>query len=726
MLTNFTTKAVALCAGSFLMISALVAQTRPYNLIYSGNVKGGTAVIGNTAMHIMASNNTTVLADRMNEISLANNGQGGIGSTQYGNDQSNMRFIDIDADATTFSSSSADLNLPAGTNTIKFARLYWGGRILQSAVTSVADTLQRIRIKANNGAYQNITASATSVDKTTISGGFFDPNEVVYQSYADITNYVQQRGNGTYTIANLPASQGSISNGGRYAGWSIIIVYENPNSLFNSVRLFDGYNKVETNSSLNVTLTGLNVPNNSLSAGDAVFTVVSWEGDGNLGATSGNAAGDFIKVNNTTVSDAVNKATNFWNGSISRNGAYVTTKNPSYANQMGIDIDEVYVGSGYGINPNANSVDIQFGTEADTYYPSLFAFQLRVKDPLVTISKTVEDDNQNFVIQPNEEMTYTLTGKNIGPGVANGVFVVDTLPTNVTYVAGSMQVLQGPGAVIGTQTDANDNLDYSFKATAGGKTYLKFFLGTGANQNTGGTLLLNETYTITFKVKAGAVPSGVSNSATSYAYSGSGDLFTDQSTAIISPSGAPLAVKLVSFTGKLAQPNKALLEWVTNEEVNHSHFILERSDDAVKFDARATIAGNGTSNQINKYQFTDEVNVSVKTVYYRLKSVDFDGKFNYSSIVPVRLGNSVSIDKVSVYPNPFVSNVKLFVNSKEAGIANFRILSLDGKTVSTSKIKMEAGDNIIVLQEMNKLQSGTYMIEVSTADSKVIKKLVKL
>lgn len=725
MLTNFTSKAVALCAGSFMMISALTAQTRPYNLIYSANVKGGTAVIGNTAMHITSANNTTVLTDRMNEIANPANGQGGIGYTQYGNDQSNMRFIDIDGDNSTFSSSSADLNLPAGTNTIKFARLYWGGRILQSAINSVADTLQRIRIKAGNGAYQNITAAASSVDKTTITSTG-SATEVAYQSYADITNYVQQRGNGTYTIANLPATQGSVSNGGRYAGWSIIIVYENPASLFNSVRLFDGYNKVETSSTLNVTLTGLNVPNNSLSAGDAVFTVVSWEGDGNLGATSGNPAGDFIKVNNTTVSDAVNKASNFWNGSISKNGAYVTTKNPNYANQMGIDIDEVFVGTGYGINPNANSVDIQFGTEADTYYPSLFAFQLRVKDPLVTVSKTVEDDNQNSVIQPNEEMTYTLTGKNIGPGVANGVFVVDTLPNNVTYVPGSMKVIQGPGTVLGNQTDANDNVDYSFKATTGGKTYVKFYIGTGATQNSGGTLLLNETYTVTFKVKAGAVPAGVSNTATSYAYSASGDLFTDQSTAVISPSGAPLSVKLVSFTGKLAQPKKVLLEWVTNEEVNNKYFILERSEDAIKFEARATIDGKGTSNQINKYQFTDEISSSAKIIYYRLKSVDMDGKFSYSAIIAVRLGSNVSIDKISVYPNPFVSNVKISVNSIEAGIANFRLFSLDGKTVSNTKVKLEAGDNIIVLPEMNKLQSGTYMIEISTADAKLIKKLVKL
>lgn len=721
MLTKFTTKAVAMCTAGLFLASGLIAQTRPYNLIYSANVKGGTTVIGNTAMHIL-NNNGNVRTGRMNEIGDPNNNSGGVGFTQYGNDNSNMRFIDIDADASTFSSSSADLNLPAGTNTIKFARLYWGGRILNSAITAVPDTLQRIRIKANNGAYQNITAAATSVDQTALT----TQAETVYQSYADITNYVQQRGNGTYTIANLPASQGSVSNGGYYAGWSIIIVYENPNSLFNSVRLYDGYNNVSSGATLNVTLTGLNVPNNSLSAGDAVLTVVAWEGDGNLAGTAGNPAGDFIKVNNTTVSDAVNPTTNFWNGSISKNGAYVTTKNPSYFNQMGIDIDEVYVGTGYGINPNANTVDISFGTEADSYYPSLFAFQLRVKDPLVTIAKTVQDYNQNNVIQPNEEMTYTLTGKNIGPGVANNVFVVDTLPANVTYVPGSMQVIQGPGAVVGSQTDAQDGVDYSFVGTNGGKTYLKFFLGTGATSTAGGTLLLNETYTVTFKVQGGAIPSGVSNTATSYANAVSGDLFTDQSTAVISASGAPLAVKLVSFTGKLQESNKALLQWVTNEEVNNKYFILERSIDAINFEARATIDGNGTSSQVNRYQYVDELNSAAKTFYYRLKSVDYDGKFSLSNIVAVRLGNQVSFDKMSIYPNPFVSNVKLSLTSNEATIAQCRVLALDGKTVSISKIKLVAGENVVVLTDMNKLKAGTYMVEISTNDGKFIKKLVKL
>ena len=62
--------------------------------------------------------------------------------------------------------------------------------------------------------------------------------------------------------------------------------------------------------------------------------VVAYEGD--LGYT-----GDAFRLNGTTLTDAVNPATNFFNSSISRFGATVTTKNPNYLNQLGFDIDLV-------------------------------------------------------------------------------------------------------------------------------------------------------------------------------------------------------------------------------------------------------------------------------------------------------------------------------------------------------------------------------------------------
>lgn len=727
MLTNFTSRITLLFVFFAALTSGANAQNSitAYNQVYSAVIKGGTASIGNTSMHIVNGNNGSVRTNRMNEIGTANNGQGGIGYTQYGNDDENMQFADIDGVAATKNSTSADLILPAGTNTIKYARLYWGGRINNSAITASADTLRKVKIRKGTGAYQNILAASTSVDKFAVNS-----TETIYQSYSDITAYVQSQGAGTFTVADVPATPGSVDGGGKYAGWSIVIAYENQNEPLNSIRIYHGYLQVFTTNNapatISVTLNDLNVPNNSLAAGDAVMTVMGWEGDGNLGATTNNPEGDFVKVNGITVSNAVNKAANFWNGSISKNGAYVTTRNPNYYNQMGIDIDEVNVGTGYGILPNANSVTITFGTEADQYFPSYFAFKLRVKDPLVTITKTVQDASGNNTIESNEELTYTLTGTNVGPGVANGVYVVDSLPTNVTYVPGSMNVVSGTGLVLGAQTDAIDAADKSFKGVNGTRHYVKFFIGTGSTQSAGGVLQVGQGYTITFKVKGQAIPGSVNNTATAYGYSVGGDLFTDFSTAVIAPAGGPLSVKMSSFTANLnAAKNATALVWVTESELKNKEFQIQRSEDGVNFTTRATVEGNGTTSLRTTYNYTDAVNTNAKVLYYRLRIIDIDGKVTFSQVLLVKLDSNLSVEKMSVYPNPFVSNVKVLLNSKHQTTANFKLISLDGKQVSTRKVTIESGDNVVVLNDLQSLPNGTYILEITSGTEKYIKKIIK-
>src|SRR5690606_1166174 len=155
------------------------------------------------------------------------------------------------------------------------------------------------------GAYSPAIAPATNVDQFTISG----TNERIYQSFVDITDFIRVGGGGTYFVADIAAATGSTSNGGRYAGWSIVVAYENQNMDYYSVRFYDGFTSVVNSTvpvTANVTLNGLNVPNNALAANEAIMSVMAWEGDGNLGATWSNPAGDFIKVNGIAVRNATN------------------------------------------------------------------------------------------------------------------------------------------------------------------------------------------------------------------------------------------------------------------------------------------------------------------------------------------------------------------------------------------------------------------------------------
>lgn len=109
----------------------------------------------------------------------------------------------------------------------------------------------------------------------------------------------------------------------------------------------------------------------------------------------------------------------------------------------------------------------------------------------------------------------------------------------------------------------------------------------------------------------------------------------------------PLPVKLVDFSGE-AKNGTSLLHWVTATEVNNSGFVVERSAAGIEYDSIGFVAGHGDSNLRQTYLFTDALPLQ-KRNYYRLKQVDFDGKYAYSEIVSVLQQGSFGL---SVFPNP--------------------------------------------------------------------------
>lgn len=632
----------------------------------------------------------------------------------------------------TFNSSSANLVMPAGTNTIKFARLYWGGRINSGMGANDNVNLRSVKLrKGTSGAYTSLTTASSLIDKALVSG-----SDSAYQSFIDVTSFIAANGSGTYTVANITTATGNITGGGYFGGWSIVVVYENTSLPFSSVRVYDGFIQVynggsSTNQSIN--LSGLNVPSTPLQSSDAYMTAMAWEGDANLAASSGAPAGDYIKLNGFLVGDgtrpnAANPATNMWNGTISKNGVHVTTKNPDFKNQMGIDIDEVEVGTNYGISASTTNVTVEFGTEADQYFPSLFAFTLRTKDPTIILDKTVADELAPFgILQTNETLTYTLSGINNGPGTSYKTVIVDTLPSNVTYVPGSLKVLYAPGFITDQpQTDAND-ADFAFKGSNGGKEYVKFFIGTGKTNVQGGQLLVNESYAVTFKVKTPSqlnLVTTVTNTARITAEGISGELFIDDGSVAIGPSGATTPVKMTSFQGK-KEGSSALLKWSTANEFDNDHFDIERSTDGIHFIKVGTVAGSGTVTTTRNYQFIDPLNgINAKVVYYRLRIVDKDKNSTFSQIVPVRL-DGVVMDAVTLYPNPFTSNIKLQLKSIKEENITVRIINPAGQLAIKRVLTLQPGDNIVIVKDLESLAPGIYLLELQTTNGVISRKIMK-
>jgi len=696
--------------------SSSFAQFRTYTKVFSDNIKGGTTLFGNTLTHIV----TSGVAD-----TARMNGNRANGNSSYGNDNSNIRYVDIDGSTGTGdgtrNSSSADLALPAGTNTIKLARLYWGARVRKSEFDLSLDTFKRVKIRYGTaGAYTEYAAA--QLDKNSTGSGNSIINQ--YQAYVDITPFIQANGTGTYTVGNVAASVGSVGSGGNYAGWCIVIVYENlQSSAYNSVRLYDGFQQVYDGGASQISsviLTGLNVPSGPMNWRDAKMSALVWEGDANLKL-------DYLKINGTKFQNSINAIDNPWNGTISDTGVHVTTKNPNYTNQMGIDIDQFYVGNGYGIQPRDTTVSLEFGTEADQYFPGLFTFQIKTNEPTVIIDKLVKDGNLNNIAEPNEVLTYTLKGRNVGIGNANFCVVTDTLPSTVTYLPGSMKIISGGGITpLAGLTDytGDDLADF----VANGKVIV-FRIGTGANATQGGILTAQESFELEFKVTVndpgvnGYVPP-IINVAGITGFSDAGVKSTDDGTAILEPLGGPLPITLKTFTATLQSNNMVQLAWSTLMEINCDRYEIERSIDGIQFSKTGTIAGHGYTHLDQYYKMTDDITgLKAGLVYYRLRQLDIDGKSSLSKVVSLRLKKSSDF---TISPNPFSSYVNINIDWAKSENTIIKIFSMSGREMFSKNIQMNKGTNYVQLSELSSFSAGNYLIQFTTTEGKIFKQVTKL
>ena len=146
---------------------------------------------------------------------------------------------------------------------------------------------------------------------------------------------------------------------------------------------------------------------------------------------------------------------------------------------------------------------------------------------------------------------------------------------------------------------------------------------------------------------------------------------------------APLPVKLTSFTA-VGLKEVVNVNWGALCNSASCKFNIERSVDGISFETVNTV--NGKINA-NSYTISDKNLPKVNTLYYRIKTINADGKFDFSYIQKVKL-NDV---KLVVSPNP-VSN-ELMINANGT-IKSVELLDFNGKTVllhtnlSTNSIKI--------------------------------------
>ena len=181
------------------------------------------------------------------------------------------------------------------------------------------------------------------------------------------------------------------------------------------------------------------------------------------------------------------------------------------------------------------------------------------------------------------------------------------------------------------------------------------------------------------------------------------------------PPVGPLSVNLLSFNGKNSGYGNNLM-WATSSETNNSHFIIERSVDAAKFEPIGQIKSHGNSKELLKYSYLDK-NIENKLYYYRLRDVDMNGKKGFSKIISINNNNE---NNFGFWPNP--SNSILNIKLKENGLVLYKIFDLTGKLIFENK--ENAKDNQIQISIAN-LPKGLYHLQIIQQFSSTISKIIK-
>ena len=193
-----------------------------------------------------------------------------------------------------------------------------------------------------------------------------------------------------------------------------------------------------------------------------------------------------------------------------------------------------------------------------------------------------------------------------------------------------------------------------------------------------------------------------------------------------------LPVELNSFTAK-AVDSKVTLNWRTATEVNNYGFEIERTvgspQSSVGSQSQNTwekigfIQGHGNSNSQKDYSFTDE-NPSDGLVNYRLKQIDNDGNFKYSSIVEVTsLPTKYSLGQN--YPNPFNPSTTIsYQLPVAAGHVSLKVYDVLGREVATLVNEQKAPGNYEVKFDGSKLASGVYIYRIEAGKFSDLKKLL--
>lgn len=368
-----------LVASMLMMLSSYGQLQRGFTPRYSETLNGDFTMIANNVLSRDAVN--------------AYNG------SQSNHDFSDNIYVDIDSDASTFNSSSANLANPAPGNsclTIERVFLYWAAADKEYEIDGSGNIL------AGDGGTEvswNYNDIKLMMPGDTDYGTTLTADEVIYRGrddhfvndpyicVKDITSMVQGLTDpfGTYQVANVKATEGRLfghggGNVGTSGGWQIVFVYQSPTLPQKNISLFDGYAQITaTENNFDVTFDGFQtVPNGRVNAD---MIIGSFEGDRGISQ-------DQLLIldrngNWEPLTTPMRPADNFFNSTITVDGNHFLNRLPASTNTLGYDASLFPLRNNGNqlITNNQTSAVVRMTSNQETYGLYLLGMAVEVWEP---------------------------------------------------------------------------------------------------------------------------------------------------------------------------------------------------------------------------------------------------------------------------------------------------------------------------------------------------------
>ena len=178
--------------------------------------------------------------------------------------------------------------------------------------------------------------------------------------------------------------------------------------------------------------------------------------------------------------------------------------------------------------------------------------------------------------------------------------------------------------------------------------------------------------------------------------------------------GVILPIRLLEFNAGVVG-DEVQVKWSTATEINVDYIVVQRSVDGHTFADIGRVKAFGNSNTIRHYSLTDSEPV-IGNLYYRLHSVDFDGKEEFSRVIAVRY---LSSNAVQVFPNPAGKQVDIQLNFVPAEQTTHVLTDLYGRTIAqfTTRTQRET-------LQVPDIKPGVYFLKTKSGKDLVLNRIV--